>query len=121
MRLLLDEHYSPEIARQLRRRGHDAVSVVERPDLAGLADSDLLERMASEERVILTENAIDFVVLTHQLAVADMDHPGVLLTSPKRMPRSRATIGLFVRTLDAFLTRHPAKDACRNEVRWLSP
>jgi Domain of unknown function (DUF5615) len=121
VRLLLDEHYAPQIARQLRQRNHDVVSVVERPDLAGLADSDLLERMASEERVILTENAIDFVVLTQQWTVAGMDHAGVLLTSPQRMPRSKATIGLFVRTLDAFLTQHPAKDACRNEVRWLSP
>ncbi len=33
MRLLLDEHCSPEIARQLRTLGHDVVAVAERPDL----------------------------------------------------------------------------------------
>jgi Domain of unknown function (DUF5615) len=27
VKLLLDEHYSPEIARQLRTRGHDVVAV----------------------------------------------------------------------------------------------
>lgn len=31
VRLLLDEHLSPEIAHQLRARGHDAIAVGERP------------------------------------------------------------------------------------------
>lgn len=120
MRLLLDEHYSPQIARQLRGRGHDVVAVGERPDLVGLADSELLERMAGEGRVILSENAVDFVVLAEQAALAGQEHAGIMLTSPRRMPRRKGTIGLFVRTLDAFLEKHLAKDACQNQVLWLS-
>ncbi len=120
MRLLLDEHYSPEIARQLRHRGHDAISVAERPDLMGVADDELLARMAGEQRVILTENAVDFVILAHRGAATGEDHAGILLTSPKRMPRRKETVGLFVRILDAYLCDHPAKDVLRNEVRWLS-
>ncbi len=119
MRLLLDEHYSPEIARQLRKRGHDGVAVGERLELVELADSELLERMAGEGRAVLTENAVDFVVLAEQAALAGQDHAGILLTSPRRMPRRKDTIGLFVRTLDAFLEKHPAKDAVQNQLLWL--
>jgi len=32
VRLLLDEHYSPAIALQLRERGYDVVAVTERRD-----------------------------------------------------------------------------------------
>ena len=38
LRLLLDEHFSPEIARQLRRLGHDVIAVKEHARLAGRAD-----------------------------------------------------------------------------------
>ena len=120
MRLLLDEHYSPKIARQLRRRGHDVVAVTERPDLVGLADNELLERMASENRVILSENAVDFIFLTGKAALTGQKYAGVMLTSPKSMPRRKQTIGLFVRVLDELLTKHPQEDTCHNEVRWLS-
>jgi Domain of unknown function (DUF5615) len=117
--LLLDEHYSPEIATQLRKHGHDVVSVAERPDLVGLGDDELLARMASERRAIVTENAIDFVPLARQATTVGEQHYGVVLTSPRSMPRRKGTIGLFVQVIDAFLTNHSADDACRNDVRWL--
>lgn len=119
LKLLLDEHYSPEIARQLRQRGHDVVSVKERPELVSLDDRALLVRMTHERRAIVTENAADFVPLAGEAALAGKDHPGVLLTSPKSMPRRRDTIGQFLRVLTGLLERHQAADACRNEVRWL--
>jgi Domain of unknown function (DUF5615) len=59
----LDEHYSPEIARQLRTRGQDVMAVAERPDLVGLGDDELLARMAQEQRAIMTNNVKDFMPL----------------------------------------------------------
>ena len=56
MRLLLDEHFSRHIAEQLRTRGHDAVAVGERADLAGLADDELFAAAQQERRAIVTEN-----------------------------------------------------------------
>lgn len=118
MRLLLDEHYSPTIAQQLRERGHDVESVKERPELVGIADDDLLARMRVEGRTIVTEDVADFLWLVGQLAASGAEHAGVVLTAPRRFPRSTATIGMFVRSLDALLTDRPA-DASDNQVIWL--
>lgn len=118
MRLLLDEHYSPRIAQQLRRRGHDVVSVSERADLIGVSDSDLLRLAAAERRAIVTENVADFVELTRQFAGREEDHYGVIFTS-SRFPRSRATIGVFVRQLGRLLRLRQQDDALLNQIHWL--
>lgn len=120
MKLLLDEHYSPAIARQLRTKAHDVVAVAERADLVGLSDEELLRRMGLEQRAIMTNNVKDFVPLTSQAALDGDDHYGVLLTSDKSMPRRSDTIGRMVAALDAFLRSYEDKDSYRNQVRWLS-
>jgi hypothetical protein len=121
MRVCLDELYSPKIAAQLRTRGHDAISVHDRPGLVALPDAQLFERMAAEERAIVTENAIDYVPLARALALEGGSHFGLVLTSSASLPRSRNTIGRFVRALDAFLGERPADDAMRDRVAWLPP
>jgi len=119
LRLLLDEHLSPEIARQLRARSHDVEAAVERPDLVGLPDHELFARMAAERRAILTNNVPDYVKLFHAALSAGQEHCGLVLFDDRSMPRSRKTIGLFVRELDAFLQANPAEDALLNQLRWL--
>jgi predicted nuclease of predicted toxin-antitoxin system len=120
MRLLLDEHYSPEIARRLRARDHEVAAVAERPDLVGLSDEELFRRMAQKERTIMTNNVKDFVPRANRAAVNGEDHYGLLLTSDRSMPRRLDVIGRVVDALHDFLSRHQAKDSCRNQVRWLS-
>jgi Domain of unknown function (DUF5615) len=120
VKLLLDEHYSPEIARQLRIQGHDVVAVAERADLVGLGDDELLRRMAQERRAIMTNNVKDFMPLASRAAVAADDHYGLLFTSDRSMPRGSDTIGRFVDALDGFLQRHEGEDGYRNQVQWLS-
>jgi predicted nuclease of predicted toxin-antitoxin system len=119
LRLLLDEMYSPAIARLLRELGHDAISVKDRADLAGTTDADLLSLMSAEDRAIVTNNAVDFVPLLVRLAGDEQDHAGVLLTSDRSLPRSRAPIGRFVELLDRLLRQQSAPDSLRNQVRWL--
>lgn len=121
MRLLLDEHYSPGIAVELRRRGHDVVAAPERPELRGLGDAALFALMASERRAILTENAADFVSLVRAAAVRGTDHFGVVLTSPRQFPRTSRAIGRMVTAVEAFLVAHPADDALRGQSWWLEP
>jgi hypothetical protein len=121
MRLCLDELYTPLIAARLRELGHDVVSVHDRPALLGTPDPELLKLMAAEHRAILTDNVADFMAVITGLALAGDEHYGLLLTSDASMPRSRNTVGLFVRTLDHYLRGHTADDALRNRIDWLAP
>ena len=119
MRLLLDELYSKRIAEELRTRGHDVVAVKERPDLEGLKDVELFPLLSAERRAILTENWADFQRLLDEAAAAGTTHYGVVFTSRRQLPRSKQTIGLYVRILEDFLSRHPAESALLNSYRWL--
>lgn len=110
--------YSPEIARQLRKRGHDVVAVRERGDLAGSSDQQLMSRMSLENRAIVTNNALDFLPLVAAATSAGEHHGGLFLTSDRSLPRRRDTIGRFVAVLDALL-REGAPTQTRDQVRWL--
>jgi len=119
LRLLLDEHYSNEIAVQLRDREHDVVAVTERSDLVGLRDEQLFRAMSTEGRAIVTENWPHFSRLVAQAVQEHVDHYGVVFTSARQLPRGKNTIGLFVQVLDGLLRVHTADDALLNSSRWL--
>ena len=119
VRLLLDEHYSPRIAKQLRKRGPDVVSVSERDDLRGLGDLELWNRASAERRAFVTENVADFMTLVRDAAAAGDSHFGVVFTSSSTFPRSGATVGLFVKALAALLRARPAEDRLAGQVHWL--
>jgi hypothetical protein len=119
LRLLLDEHYSQAIAENLREHGHDVVAVTERSDLVGVDDADLFTLMQGERRAIVTENWGDFQRELQEAAARGITHYGVLPTSRRQLPRGMHTIGLYVRVLGDFLTRHPAEDALLNSYCWL--
>ena len=120
MKLLLDEHYSPEIARQLRTRDHDVIAVADRADLVGLSDDELFRRMTQERRAIMTNNVKDFAPLATRAAQGADDHYALLFTSDRSMPRRSDAIGIVVDALDVFLQRHHVEDSYRNQVQWLS-
>jgi hypothetical protein len=119
VKLLLDEHFSPEIARQLRIRGHDVVAARESADLHGLTDADLLASATANRRAIVTENVADFVELHRRAILRRRLHAGLVFTSPRRYPRTRRAIGRLVRALDALLIDHPQRDALRGEAWWV--
>lgn len=121
MRLLLDEHYSPILAQQLRAAGHDVVSVQERDDLRSLSDRELLIRAAFERRAFMTEDVGDFVPLVREAAAVGDRHFGLVLTPSRSLPRGKEGIGVVIRRLGDFLAEHPADDALADQVAWLSP
>ena len=118
MRLLLDEHFSPEAAESLRRRGHDVVAIAEREDLRGRDDIEIVVAAAAEERVVVTENARDFVPIGSRRLPSRKPHHGVVLV-PRRYPRLSDRLGPLIRALDALLAAHPGDDDLVGEVIWL--
>lgn len=120
MKLLIDEMYPPVIAERLREAGHDAVSVIELPDLIGQDDAEVCEFAASSLRSVVTENAADFLVLAKERSALGRATPSLLITSNRAFPRhSPSFVGRAVRALSAFCDMHPEDDPQAGAVHWL--
>lgn len=117
MKLLLDEMYSPAIAVQLRQRGHDVESVVERTDLRTVSDELVFAAGRHQTRVVVTENIGDYHREARIALVRGAAHSGLIYTTNARFPRGDArTIGRLVTSLDALL--HSGIDLTNREY-WL--
>jgi uncharacterized protein DUF5615 len=110
LRLLLDEHFSPEIARQLRDRGHDVLAAGERPELRGRSDRLHFATMPDQRRAIVTRDLPDFRPLVAEALRSGTDTYGLLCVS-HRFSLSRKEIGRLVRALEFFLEARPQDDA----------
>jgi predicted nuclease of predicted toxin-antitoxin system len=106
LRLLLDEHLSPEIARQLRAPGHDVIAVGERHDLRGRSDRVHFASLPDQQRAIVTRDLGDFRPLLAEALRRGTPTYGIVCV-PERFPLSRAHIGRLVRSLAALLDAHP--------------
>jgi hypothetical protein len=106
LKLLLDEHYPPILAEQLRERGHDAVAVQEEVDLRGMLDPDLFAEAQRRNCALLTENTADYVVLDAEYRSLHLAHWGLVFTSNRTFPRGKAsTVGALVKALDELLRK----------------
>jgi predicted nuclease of predicted toxin-antitoxin system len=80
LRLLLDANLSPRgIAARLRENGHDVLALAQDADYEGLADPQVLELAASQQRVLVTRNSRDFAPLAREWAEAQRPHAGMIL------------------------------------------
>lgn len=111
MKLLLDEMYPRLLAEQLRDAGYDVVAVVERPELIGRPDVDIVRWALDHRRVVVTENVVDFAVL------AATDHAGLLLLNARRWPRTAARLDRLRDALAAWLDR--PRDEKHFALDWL--
>jgi Domain of unknown function (DUF5615) len=118
VKLALDHHHPIAIADQLRRKGRDAVTALERGWPAE-ADEPLLTLCLGEQRALLTSNVVDVMALARQWATTGQHHAGLIFTSDAALPRTHATVGRYVRLLDPLCRANPMDDALRDRVRWL--
>jgi hypothetical protein len=110
LKLLLDEHLSPEIARQLRERGHDVVAVGERTDLRGRPDRVHFASLPDEQRAIVTRDLGDFRPLLAEALRRGSRTYGLVCVAA-RFPLNRDGIGRLVAALNALLHKHRELDA----------
>lgn len=108
----------PEIGVQLQGRGWDVESIQrDHRDLIGARDEQVLDRCIDLERGLVTDNVRHFVPLFEQF-IADQRLVSLVLASPKRYPRGKRTIGVWVDGLETFLKSVRAEDA--DGISWLS-
>ena len=118
MKLLLDEMWSPEIARQMRLRGHDVTAVAEQAALAGHTDAVVFDAAQAEGRALVTENVADFRALGADTLRRGGSHAGLVFTTDRRFPRhDHRTAGRLVTALDRLLSEAPD---LTNQEYWLS-
>ncbi len=118
MRLLLDVHHSPQVARRLRDKGHDVVAAAADPALAALDDEDLLRAASSDGRCIVTENVRDFDRIVRAWNATEEHHEGLIFTSPRRYHRgSKSYPSNLMRALAALMADPPV--STRDWVHWL--
>jgi len=113
--LLFDEMFSPVIADELRRRGHDVIAVAEDPSLRASSDADLFAWARERGRRIVTENVADF----RPLLLADPRLPGVLFTSSRSAARSARAFGAMIRALEGWILA--AGESPPPPEAWLTP
>ena len=114
MRVALDRPYPSSLARRLRDLRYDAVAVAERPDLLDMDDAALAAALAAEDRVLVTQNAADWIPLQGAL-------PGLLLVDRHRYPRTPLSSDKLILALDAALGGLAGDDRLPEGRRWLEP
>ena len=77
-------------------------------------------RAAAERRALVSNDVLDFQLIHDRMMAAGEGHFGILFTDDAAMPRNKASIPLWVRTLAGFLEANPDEDALRNRVTFLS-
>ncbi len=118
MRLALDHHHSPLIARELRDGTHDVVAAVE----VGWEDEDdepLLDLCTNDRRALLTNNVADFAVIARRWQTEGRSHRGLVFTSDASLPRTRDLIGRYVEEIASLMQGNPGDDGFIDRVHWL--
>ncbi len=107
MRFLIDEMFGPDVAARLNDGGHDAVHVAQ-AGLTGAADREVVAFAAVDDRVVVTENAVDFLPLLDERTAVGDRVPPVVIALKRSLPRpSGAMNNALVDKLDAWATAHP--------------
>ena len=111
IKLYLDEDVPEAIAKELRLRGYDVVTVKEAAR-KGMSDLDQLNYASSENRVLFSFNVADFCKINTDFIEKGLGHKGIILS--KQLP-----IGVIVKALLRLLPDITPEKAGSN-IMWLS-
>jgi hypothetical protein len=114
VRIALDRPWPAALAGRLRDLRHDAIALVERPELAVLPDRELAAALAADDRALVTQAAADFIPLAGGL-------PGLILVDRHRYPRTPLAVDRLVLALDALLGPLAGDARLPEGRRWLEP
>lgn len=119
MKLLLDEMFSPAIARQMREHGHDVLAIKERADWRALSDPDVMDLARREHRAVVTNNLRDYRALHHDAVIpGGPGHFGVVFV-PSSYRRTAADTGRIAKALEAKLAQFPGESDFADGETWL--
>jgi hypothetical protein len=59
------------------------------------------------------------MTIVRSWTVQGQQHAGLIFTSDVSLPRTHATIGRYVKLLDALLREHPQTDEFIDRIHWL--
>jgi hypothetical protein len=124
VKLLLDEMWTPAIARELRSRHFDAVAITE-PALArryaGVPDDEVFARAQKDRRTIVTDNVADYEKARRDWETKGVPHHGIIyaLNPPFNRHLGEPVIGDMVRALGRFFRLPEAAEEPFNRVHYL--
>jgi hypothetical protein len=119
VKLLLDKMLAPDIARELRARGHDVEAVAGHPDREGLSDSQIMVVARTERRAMVTNNLRDYRPLhSEAITPGGQGHFGVIFI-PGNYRRTKADTGRIIAALEAKLTLYPGETDLADGEAWL--
>lgn len=117
MKFLIDEMYGPAVTEQLRSAGHDAQHVLD-VSLGGVEDQQVLSSAATQDRVVVTENAVDFVPLLHKRITANQPVTAVVIVLKRTLPRDAGALAhQLAQRLCRWAEEHPQP---YRHAHWLS-
>lgn len=112
--LFIDEDVTAQLAVLVRQRGFDVVSASE-VGLIGRPDEEQLAYAAAHDRVLLTFNQRDFIVIARRWASEGRQHAGLLFSDQF----TRQKLGELLRRVLRFLNTTSAGEMI-NAMRYLS-
>lgn len=117
--LLLDEMYSPRIASLLAKRHIDCIAVAEDQLLCASDDETVLLAALEQQRILVTNNVVDFERLRRSRTATGLQVPPLIYTDDSTFPRDRAFVDRIAAALAVAAAGHMTA-ACGG-VLWLSP
>lgn len=95
MRFFVDEDLSPELVAECHRVGYDATCGRDR-GMLGASDRAVAELCMDEDRILVTNNASDFLALAREAGL----HPGLVVMPLATRSEERAWMTAVIRSIE---------------------